>query len=155
MEVCQTDRDGRDVTELRGSGVYLFLVKGMCHWSMVIEQYIPTDDERAIMAARDEAAQNWQNLGDYTGSGEQDTAMFTVTQNHWRVKWAAEAPPGWTNDPLGFHVTLYKQDGQMLSDVCSSAEATHDAKEFFGPGSYFLRVSGQSKWNLVVQQTDK
>jgi len=153
--VCTIDREGRDTTELRGAGAYLFAVKGLCRWSLIVEQYIPTDEERAIIEARDEAAQDWQDLGEYDGSGEQDTAAFTVTQNRWRVKWSAEAPPGWSNDSLGFHVALYRQDGQLLSEVCDSTEAAHDAKEFFGPGSYFLRISGQSKWNLVVQQTDK
>ena len=155
QDVCLIDQEGADTTELRGAGIYQFSVKGKSHWNLLIEQYVPTDDERAILAAQEEKNENWQILANYDGMSQRDTGSFTVTKDKWRVKWTAEAPSGWPDDSLGFHVVVYKQEGGMLSEVCNSNKAGHDNVEFSGQGSYFFKVSGQAKWNLVVQQTDK
>jgi hypothetical protein len=155
QDVCDTDHDSTDTTEMRGEGAYFFHVISKCRWALSVEQYVPTDLEREVIAARDEHDQNWQILGNYSGIGERDTDTFTPTLARWRVKWFSEAPSGWPEDSLSFHVSIFKQDGHMMAELCNASKAGHDVVEFSGIGSYYFKVTGQAKWTLVVQQTDK
>jgi hypothetical protein len=155
QEVCNTDREGADSTEMRGMGAYFFHVTSKCQWTLSIEQYIPTDQERQIFAAREEHEQNWQTLANYNGIGEHKTDSFTTTQDRWRVKWVSETPNGWSDDSLFLHVLIYKQNGPLMSEVCNTLKSGHDVMEFSGLGSFYFKVYGQAKWNITVQQTDK
>jgi hypothetical protein len=87
----------------------------------------------------------WTEIGRWTGTGSKNTDDFTINGSKWRIRWIVEG------EPSQLSVWLHKPDGTVVENVGSSRGPGSDETVVRGGGTYYLKLTGLGKWEVVVE----
>ena len=96
----------------------------------------------------------WEAVGQWSGSGEQNTEKFTVTGSQWRIRWTAKDTSGFGG--ALFQVVVYRDQEESSAWIPINIQVRGElADEAYiqGAGTYWLQchcVSAQ--WTMIAEQ---
>ena len=112
----------------------------------------PTPSPTPTATSTPSKAGRWYSVITFTGSGDKETAPFTIRGDEWRVKWSVSSS---SNSPF-FYVYVYpwgRTGGSVSYWLCikASFSATQYIDE--GAGDYYFNIGAENRdsWKLEVE----
>ncbi|HEY0256205.1 MAG TPA: hypothetical protein VGC39_02090, partial [Candidatus Methylacidiphilales bacterium] len=95
----------------------------------------------------------WHRLFTLKGTDTQNTQLFHVDGQTWRVLWHNQDKDGkiYANTSALF-INAFPKDDTIPQKVCSKLGTGGDSTELQGPGNYYLKIEGSGgSWELAVE----
>jgi TolA-binding protein len=96
---------------------------------------------------------SWHRLFKLKGDATQQSDLFHVSGQTWRVLWHNQDKPGkeYANTSALF-INAFPKDDTIPQKVCAKLGSGGDATELQGPGNYYLKVEASGgSWELAVE----
>jgi hypothetical protein len=110
--------------------------------------YLPAPDTEGAPGTM-----SWHRLFTLKGDATQQSDLFHVSGQTWRVLWHNQDKPGkeYANTSALF-INAFPKDDTIPQKVCAKLGSGGDATELQGPGNYYLKVEASGgAWELAVE----
>lgn len=110
--------------------------------------YLPEPDTEGAPGTK-----SWHRLFTLKGDDSQQSDLFHVQGQTWRVLWHNQDKPGKTYvNTSALFINAFPKDDTIPQKVCSKLGSGGDSTELQGPGNYYLKVEASGgSWELAVE----
>ena len=106
-----------------------------------------TDAKKSGYKSEASVKKSWKAATSFSGAVDKATDPFAITASQWRMKWTH---PGIDDY---FSIVVYdatKNEYKKL--MVSTIGATNDSSNYYGAGSFYLDISSETEWTVIIEE---